>query len=232
MERQKALLISIIILIIVYAFFCIYTYYNKTLEVSSMMEHPIYYTKNINIDEEIYYVTVKYPYTLYKEINEYINKNIQDYIYEFELSMKSKMEKMEEKYFLIIKFETKETNQYLNFIFHIQQNSGGVHPENKIFTVCIDKNSKKVITLKELKNKYNNYLERVSSYCYNELKEMDIIKEYGAFVLLENGTKAKASNYEKQIITEREIKILFEHSQVAPYSLGYFVVKVPIQYLK
>ena len=59
----------------VYAFFCIYTHYSKILEVSSMMEHNLYYTKNINIDEEKYYINVKYPYTIYKEANEYIENN-------------------------------------------------------------------------------------------------------------------------------------------------------------
>ena len=51
MKKHKGLIISLIILVMVYAFFCIYTRYSKILEVSSMMEHNLYYTKNINIDE-------------------------------------------------------------------------------------------------------------------------------------------------------------------------------------
>lgn len=232
MKKHKGFIISLIILVMVYAFFCIYTHYSKILEVSSMMEHNLYYTKNINIDEEKYYINVKYPYTIYKEANEYIENNIQNFIKDFEILMKTKIEESKEKYFLNISFDTAETNKYINFVFDIQKNTGGVHIENSIFTICIDKGEKNVITIDDLKAKYNNYLEKIAKYCYNELKNLENIKEYGAYALLELGTKAKSGNYSNFILMNNNIDILFEHSQVAPYVLGTFRVVIPIKYLE
>ena len=65
------------------------------------MEHDLFYTKNINIYEEKYYINVKYPYTIYSDINEYIDKNIQQYIKDFEVIIKSN-EDLHERYFLNI----------------------------------------------------------------------------------------------------------------------------------
>ena len=187
------------------------------------MEHELFYTKNINIYEEKYYINVKYPYTIYSDINEYIDKNIQQYIKDFEVIIKSN-EDLHERYFLNIYFETLDTNKYLNFIFYIQKNIGGLHPESSIFTISIDKQTKKIITIEDLKNEYDNYLEKISNICYKQLKELKNIQEYGAYTMLEYGTKGIDSNYSDFIIMNNTIEIIFEHSKVAPYSLGVFNV--------
>ena len=189
------------------------------------MEHNLFYTKNINIYEENYYINVKYPYTIYSDVNEYINQEVQQNIKEFEGLFKGN-EDVEERHFLDISFEMLETNKYLNFIFNIQKSIGGLHPESSIFTVSIDKETHKVITIQDLKKQYDNYLEKISDICYKKLKDLENIQEYGAYALLELGTKGIDSNYSDFIVMNNAIEILFEHKKVAPYSLGTFKIIV------
>ena len=231
MKKHKGLIILIVILIMIYVFFFVYAKYNKVLEVSSMQEHSLFYTKKINIYEEKYYIKVVYPYTIYNNVNQYIDENINKLISEFKEVIKEKNNIGQERYFLEISFDIIETNKYLNFTFDIQKNTGDLHPQKNIFTVNIDKMNKSIITIEDLTKMYNNYLEKVSNFCYNELKKLEDIKEQGAYTLLELGTKGKESNYKNFIIMNNSIEIIFEHAQIAPYYLGEFSVIISREYL-
>jgi hypothetical protein len=185
---------------------------NDIMEVSSINVSKPYEIKSIIENNENYEISVYYPLNNFKS------------------KMKIKEVKEDiDKCFLKITFEDIETSKYLSFIFRIEENMQNIHPENYIYTVNYDKQLNTIIDIDELTKIHSSIVIDMAKYSYKELLNNEKIKEYGTYSMLELGTKATKSNYNKFILDNNKIIIYFEQSQVAPYVLGEFIVEIPFE---
>ena len=220
------------ILIVVYVFFFVYTYYidNIILRVSNVNNKETYTIGKITEYIDEYNINAYYPVTKNERVNKYILNNVNKHINDFK-SRTLLDDNAGVKKTLTIKFDVDESDSYRCYIFNIEENTGGLHPLDYVFTVNIDKDNEEIITIDMLINRYKNYLVNVSKYCYNKLKEDNNIQKYSADSLLELGTKALKENYNNYILKDKSIEVIFNQTQVAPYVLGQFRVNVPNEYL-
>lgn len=203
---------------------------NDIMEVSSINVSKPYEIKSIIENNENYEISVYYPFTKFIKLNKCVELKIEEYINNFKSKMKIKeVQKDVDKCFLKITFENIETSKYLSFIFRIEENMQNIHPENYIYTVNYDKQQNTIIDIDELTKIHASIIIDMAKYSYKELLNNQRIKEYGTYSMLELGTKATKSNYNKFILDNNKIIIYFEQSQVAPYVLGEFIVEIPFE---
>lgn len=230
--KSKGFVISFIILVLVYIVFLIVYHIpkNEIIEVSSINVSKSYEMKSITENNESYDIYAYYPFTKFEKLNKYVELKMTEYINNFKSKMKIKeVQKDADKCFLKITFEDMETSKYLSFVFRIEENMQNIHPENYIYTVNYDKQQDKIVDIDELTKRYPNIVIDIAKYSYKELLNNEKIKEYGTYSMLELGTKATKSNYNKFILDNNKIIIYFEQSQVAPYVLGEFIVEIPFE---
>ena len=121
-------------------------------------------------------------------------------------------------------------NQTISILIRISSYTGGAHSNHFVETFTYDVQNKKEITIGTLFGSVSGYLDRISQFTMNDLKNqmgkdanMDMIGE---------GTTPEPKNFSKfTLSSEKTVTFYFPEYQVAPYSSGEWKVVMPISYL-
>lgn len=202
----------IILFLIINLFFCIYIINVKAI---SNNEYKIE-EKNNN-----YKIIAYYPKTDYPKLNNVINDKIYEYIKEFKENVNSSDYPINQYYSLIILYDCYEYDNYISYIFRIEDYTGGAHPNHRIYTVVYDIKNNVIITIDDLINKNQNILNIFSENSREILKSNDKIT---SSTMLYEGTKPKKENFTNFVFSKNGIILFFQEYQVAPYSQGEFNV--------
>lgn len=248
-NKVRNFVIAIVLLLLTYLVIVFLTEndkgFSKDLPVSNMqntqsnnmkdiLEDELYVIQNISENEDAYEINIYYPYTTDDELNSYINTKLDLYIKDIKYqASRYDAEVSEGKYKLNISFNvTKGNNNYISFIFYVNQDIKYLHPNEYIFVINYDKSSKKILMQDEIESMYPNLYYNLSEYTYKELLKNENIKNMGMLDMLEAGTHANKYNFMDIGFKDNSLLVLFEKYQVAPYVLGPFEVEVPLEYLK
>ncbi len=202
----------IILFLIINLIFCIYIINVKAI---SNNEYKIE-EKNNN-----YKIIAYYPKTDYLKLNNVINDKIYEYIKEFKENVNSSDYPINQYYSLIILYDCYEYDNYISYIFRIEDYTGGAHPNHRIYTVVYDIKNNVIITIDDLINKNQNILNIFSENSREILKSNDKIT---SSTMLYEGTKPKKENFTNFVFSKNGIILFFQEYQVAPYSQGEFNV--------
>lgn len=202
----------IILFLIINLIFCIYIINVKAI---SNNEYKIE-EKNNN-----YKIIAYYPKTDYPKLNNVINDKIYEYIKEFKENVNSSDYPINQYYSLIILYDCYEYDNYISYIFRIEDYTGGAHPNHRIYTVVYDIKNNVIITIDDLINKNQNILNIFSENSREILKSNDKIT---SSTMLYEGTKPKKENFTNFVFSKNGIILFFQEYQVAPYSQGEFNV--------
>lgn len=202
----------IILFLIINLIFCIYIINVKAI---SNNEYKIE-EKNNN-----YKIITYYPKTDYPKLNNVINDKIYEYIKEFKENVNSSDYPINQYYSLIILYDCYEYDNYISYIFRIEDYTGGAHPNHRIYTVVYDIKNNVIITIDDLINKNQNILNIFSENSREILKSNDKIT---SSTMLYEGTKPKKENFTNFVFSKNGIILFFQEYQVAPYSQGEFNV--------
>lgn len=170
-----------------------------------------------------YKIQIYYPITNYKELDDIIENKIDSYISEFKSDIKKSTIPINQYYSLIILYDSYEYNNYLSYIFRIEDATGKVHPNHRIYTIVYDKKTNKVITLNDLIKKNKNILTIFSEKSRKELKTNKRIVDLS---MLYEGTKPNKENFSNFVLSEDGLILFYPQYQVAPYSQGEFNVVI------
>lgn len=202
----------IILFLIINLIFCIYIINVKAI---SNNEYKIE-EKNNN-----YKIITYYPKTDYPKLNNVINDKIYEYIKEFKENVNSSDYPINQYYSLIILYDCYEYDNYISYIFRIEDYTGGAHPNHRIYTVVYDIKNNVIIMIDDLINKNQNILNIFSENSREILKSNDKIT---SSTMLYEGTKPKKENFTNFVFSKNGIILFFQEYQVAPYSQGEFNV--------
>ena len=168
-----------------------------------------------------YKIITYYPKADYPKLNNVINDKIYEYIKEFKENVNSSDYPINQYYSLIILYDCYEYDNYISYIFRIEDYTGGAHPNHRIYTVVYDIKNNVIITIDDLINKNQNILNIFSENSREILKSNDKIT---SSTMLYEGTKPKKENFTNFIFSKNGIILFFPQYQVAPYSQGEFNV--------
>lgn len=168
-----------------------------------------------------YKIIVYYPKTDYSKLNNVINDKIHGYIKEFKENVNNSDYPVNQYYSLIILYDTYEYENYISYIFRIEDYIGGAHPNHRIYTVVYDIKNNKIITINDLINYNQNILSIFSKTSREKLKNNNKIT---SSTMLYEGTKPKIENFTNFVFSKNGIILFFPQYQVAPYSQGEFNV--------
>lgn len=171
-----------------------------------------------------YKIKVYYPDTRYLKLDNTIDKKIGEIVSEFknELTLNQVIPNFVSD--LIITYDKYSYKDYLSYVFFIEYFTGGAHPNHEIWTIAYDTKSDKIITIDDLINNNSNLLTKLSEYTRNELLHNPGITDVQMLI---DGTKPEKENFSNFAFSDDGYLVFFQYYQVAPYSSGSFVVKVP-----
>ena len=171
-----------------------------------------------------YKIKVYYPDTKYLKLDNTIDKKIGEIVSEFknELTLNQVIPNFVSD--LIITYDKYSYKDYLSYVFFIEYFTGGAHPNHEIWTITYDTKSDKIITIDDLINNNSNLLTKLSEYTRNELLHNPGITDVQMLI---DGTKPEKDNFSNFAFSDDGYLVFFQYYQVAPYSSGSFVVKVP-----
>ncbi len=120
------------------------------------------------------------------------------------------------------------TNEFISIAMPTSNYSAGAaHPNNYTVVFNYDVKERKVVELGDLFGRGSSYLEVIAAF--SEVEVTRQLQEYGfadeagiAF-----GTYPKSENYRNFVIKNRQLVILFDPYQVAPYAAGGQEVVIP-----
>lgn len=125
------------------------------------------------------------------------------------------------------------TDEVYSFAFEIYSYyAGAAHPNHWSKSFNFDIKNGRLITIKDLFKPHSKYIEKVSSYCIEDLKMQG---RQGGYEfdeeMLISGAGPKDSNYINFNILQKGLQITFDPYQVAPYAAGTQYVTIPYKNL-
>lgn len=201
----------------------------------SRSENTVKYSitkKTLKEEEKGYKIDIKYPEI--SGCNANAKKVFNSYFRDYVLEEVSKFKK------LVSEFEgPKEFTANLDYTFEVKCKSerlvsvmlsgymfsGGAHGMPQFNSTLFDLKNAKKLELKDLFLKNSKYIEKISQFCINTLRNKEELKE--SFSFIEEGASPKEENFNLFFITGEGITFIFPPYQVAPYYLGTQEVFVP-----
>lgn len=171
-----------------------------------------------------YKIKAYYPDTDYSSLDNEIEEKIGNYIFTFKKSVDNEIQQSNQYYTLNIFYDTYSYENYLSYVFYIEEYTGGAHPNHDIWTVTYDIKEKRFVELDDLITTNSNFLDIVSSVSRGELILNPGIVDTQ---MLMDGTMPNKDNFSHFAFSENGLLFFFSEYQVAPYSSGSFVVLVP-----
>lgn len=195
-------------------------YYISEYAVSTNNEE---YKLELNNNRD-YKAKIYYPNTNFTLLDYKITDKIGEYIDNFKTSI-SKITSINNQYYTLdITYDAYSYQNYLSYVFYIETYTGGNHPEHDIWSIVYDKNNDRIVTIDDLMTTNPNFLKIVSEYSKEELLKNPKIVDTS---ILMKGIKEKESNFSIFAFSNDGLHLFFKYYQVAPYSSGSFVVKIP-----
>jgi len=116
----------------------------------------------------------------------------------------------------------------VSIVFTISDYTGGAHGANYFKALNYDVKNKKELQLADLFDGKDDYLQKISDYCIEDLKKQikNLVGDNGG-ACLDTGAGPDAENFSTFLITENNITFYFPQYQVAAYALGDFKVVMP-----
>lgn len=173
-------------------------------------------------------ISIKKPTTKYLKLNEIINKNILEIKNDFLKNITNVFAQEEFTYTLFINYEKEEYKNYLSYVFFIEIDTGGAHPNHNLWTVVYDTYQNKVVTIDSLIQNNPELLKTFSKISRANL----LINPNISPAMMLDGTKPQKENFKNFVLTDLGLKILFSRYQVAPYVAGEFSVIIPYSTFK
>lgn len=173
-----------------------------------------------------YKIKVYYPDTRYLKLDNTIDKKIGEIVSEFknELTLNQVIPNFVSDLIITYDKYSYKDKDYLSYVFFIEYFTGGAHPNHEIWTITYDTKNDKIITIDDLINNNSNLLTKLSEYTRNELLHNPGITDVQMLI---DGTKPEKDNFSNFAFSDDGYLVFFQYYQVAPYSSGSFVVKVP-----
>jgi len=124
-------------------------------------------------------------------------------------------------------------NKVVSFVIYTDFYQGGAHGGHKIYTFNYDVKNKREVTLDSLFNGTKSYLEKISKYSVNDLKNQLQMESNSLpnMAMLEEGTAPIKNNFSRFTVATNSVTFYFEEYQVAPYAAGQKEVIIPFSYI-
>lgn len=190
---------------------------------------------------ELFSIQAEYPQfpRLPKEFNERVRSRVFEEISQFKASVRENNETASTgKYrgnndmFLEVGWLHSQLNaRIVSISLQFSSYIGGAHGAHYVATFNYDVIHKKEITLDILFSGVENYLERISQFSLNDLKNQ--MGSDANIDMIRTGTSPKTENFSLFTLENSDTIVFhFLEYQVAPYVAGKWSVSMPISYLK
>jgi hypothetical protein len=191
-----------------------------------------------------YYTSAKYPQlegmkneSIQKIINKEIYETMLKGINEFKKDMSEwDLENIPKEFNSEMEYSFTSyalTDEVFSFAFEIYSYyAGAAHPNHWTKSMNFDMKKGKLIAFRDLFNPKVKYLEKISSFCIEDLKLQAKFNGYEFFDdMLIEGAGPKDSNFMNFNILQKGLQITFDPYSVAPYVLGTQYVIIPYRTL-
>lgn len=168
-------------------------------------------------------VKIYYPKTDYNRLNTAIQKQMNQYKKEFENSIVDTTVQKNAYYTLTIVYDEYSFRNLLSYVFYIEEDTGGAHPNHYMWSISYDKENNQIIDIVSLQKQYPNLLKNFSTYSREEL----IVNPKVDMNMMLEGTKPTPNNFSVFAFSPKGIILFFPQYQVAPYSEGTFEITYP-----
>lgn len=125
--------------------------------------------------------------------------------------------------------------QKVSIVLHTSYFTGGAHGGQSIYTFTYDIEKKKELLLDDVFGTVPNYLNRISDFVLNDLKNQMKIASGGHdpdMTMLVEGTTPTVEHFSRFTLgTNNTITFYFPQYQVAPYVFGEQKVTMPLSYI-
>ena len=211
LRKRPLLLIILIILTIVNVLYYITKSSGNYLNTYYITKVDFSYKK---YEEKIhpYEISAYIPISNYDLLNKEINYKINRKIKAFKYNIKNIDVQQSLCYTLNIKFDFYSYQNYLSYVFFIEDYTGGAHEENN-----------KIIDIKNLREINPKVLEILSCKSRQILITNSKIVDIN---MLMEGTRPKEENFNNFAFSNHGLILFFNYYQVAPYSSGSFEIEV------
>ncbi|MCG9479746.1 MAG: DUF3298 and DUF4163 domain-containing protein [Actinomycetia bacterium] len=121
-------------------------------------------------------------------------------------------------------------DNFVSLLFYIYPYTGGAHGMQHFQAINYSFNHNSIIDLEHIFMADFNYLEFLSEYCFEDLKEKMQIGQQGLEPEIEwkkSGTAPTKENFSQVLITKEGPLVNFLPYQVTPYAAGDFTVTIP-----
>lgn len=238
---KKIIIICLLILLITGGYW-LYKNPHKIEEVSDSVSEviaPDFSKKNglttIKLQEktDLVEIDVKYPQTGFGSIDDTLSSDINALIEEMNILASDSEEFIEDfgiPYSVQSNYEVNRNDDViLSFVVSVYQYTGGAHGISSTWTYVFDKQKNKLIELEDLFNEETDYLFVLSDMTVRDLKTRDLLdnEEW-----LTEGAGAQKANFERFVLTDKEIQFIFDAYQVGPYAAGTQQVSIPFSNLQ
>ena len=181
-------------------------------------------------DTEEWSISAIYPETKIEYIDQEIKAFVLEKINEFKNSILNStnfIDNQDQAVFNIDYSFQRHKDRFLSFKFDLKEDTGGIHPNQEIFSFVFDLKEKKKITLNYLFIT-NDYLKIISEFSIQELKKSDFADEEKIL----SGAGPSLENYAIFSIAENSLIFYFPVYQVASAAAGEQSVAIPLSQIK
>lgn len=235
---KKYLILFIAVLLIIILGFILYKSGNIPIFTETPAVKEINYnTEKISekADEPPYYeINFEYPkFSDLSNVNDDIKQNISGIPEEFKKNLFETCSNKDFKCTLINTFTVYSNDKLVSVNFNYYSYTGGAHGLTTTLVLNYKTSDGKRIYLSDVFKKDSQYLDKISSYCAESLKES--LSKDGGMVdenWLKEGTAPKQENYNSVGFSEHGLVVTFAQYQVAPYAVGEQIVMIPYGELK
>ena len=227
MKKIIILLLSIAIILNVYF---IYKHYKNNQLCYETNTLPTLNEKKIDIIEGEHQNKIKiyFPYTKYKKLNKAIEAKMNYYINDFKKYIVNREIKPNQYYTLNINYDHYTYKHIISFVFFIETYTGGAHPNHDIWTINYNTNTNQFINIDNLAENFPNFLNTISTLSKEKLQNNPKLGNTEYTVdMLTTGTNPTNKNFSNLAFSKEGLLVFFKHYQIAPYSSGAFIVKIP-----
>lgn len=184
-------------------------------------------------------INIEYPKvigtsdSLNSKISDYVNISLDEFNKSGEENWKARFEtklegesidefpKENEKFEFISEWELSQLNtEKISLLITIYQFSGGAHGSTVMKSFNYDVKNNKELSLKDMFNDDQNYLDKVSSYSVSNLMEQLSGNEMANIESIKEGAGPKKENFEIFTFKKNKLTIYFSQYSIGPYALG------------
>lgn len=178
---------------------------------------------DISEQTDKYIIKAYIPYTNIPVLDEKLKNEISDILSNFKKDTENlKIINNDKKFELNVCFNNYEFDNYVSFLVFYTYDLGGAHPNKNCITINYNKKENTFVTIDTLISKDNNVLNKLSNYCFDDLRNKVIFNEKED--ILKQVLFPEKKNFEKFVFSKEGIIIFFPSYSLMPYYMGEFEV--------